>query len=92
MSTELTLPAYQGSTVKLSLLDGGILGVPLHSLVPQPIRGHNMWDFPCHSFLVENVKLGKKVLFDLGMMKAWKEKLPPVCECDITCRREVFYA
>lgn len=90
MSAEFTLPAYQGSTVKVSLMDGGIMGLPLEFLVQQPIRGHNMWDFPCHSFLVENVTLGKKVLFDLGLMKAWEEKLPPSRECDITCRRKVF--
>jgi len=31
-----------------------------------------------YSFLVENEVAGKKVLFDLGFMKAWKEKLPPL--------------
>ena len=33
-----------------------------------------------YSFLVENEVAGKKVLFDLGFMKAWKEKLPPLGE------------
>ncbi|CEJ62859.1 Putative Metallo-beta-lactamase superfamily protein [Penicillium brasilianum] len=31
---------------------------------------------PCYSFLIENKKLNKKVLFDLGLRKDWKEKLP----------------
>ena len=35
-----------------------------------------MIEAPIYSFLVENERVGKKVLFDLGMMKTWKEKLP----------------
>jgi hypothetical protein len=42
-----------------------------------------MLDIPCYSFLVENKKLGKKVLYDLGIMKAWKEKLPPSRESSL---------
>jgi len=34
-------------------------------------------EMPIYTFLVENESVGKKLLFDLGMMKAWKEKLPP---------------
>ena len=37
-------------------------------------------DLPAYSFLVENETAGKKVLYDLGFMKAWKEKLPPLSE------------
>jgi len=44
------------------------------------IPGHDWWDFPCYSFLVENESLGKKVLFDLGLMKDWREKMPPASE------------
>ena len=37
-------------------------------------------DVPMYSFLVENEVAGKKVLYDLGFMKAWKEKFPPLRE------------
>ena len=37
-------------------------------------------DIPASSFLIENEAAGKKVLYDLGFMKAWKEKLPPLSE------------
>jgi len=37
-------------------------------------------EIPAYSFLVENETAGKKVLYDLGFMKAWKEKLPPLSE------------
>ena len=37
-------------------------------------------DVPMYSFLVENEAAGKKVLYDLGFMKAWKEKFPPLRE------------
>ena len=35
-----------------------------------------MIEAPLYSFLVENERVGKKALFDLGTMKTWKEKLP----------------
>jgi hypothetical protein len=38
---------------------------------------------PCYSFLVENKAQGKKLLFDLGLDKAWMEKLPSTGECDV---------
>jgi len=37
-------------------------------------------DIPASSFLIESEAAGKKVLYDLGFMKAWKEKLPPLSE------------
>ena len=49
-------------------------------LVQPPIAGHESMDVPMYSFLVENEVAGKKVLYDLGFMKAWKEKFPPLRE------------
>ena len=45
-----------------------------------PVQGHGVLNIPCFSFLIESKNLGKKVLYDLGLMKAWKEKESPVGE------------
>ena len=48
--------------------------------VQPPIARHKSMDVLMNSFLVKNEAAGKKVLYDLGFMKAWKEKFPPLCE------------
>ena len=72
----LSLPKFEGSTVRVSALNAGGLVLPSVALVQPHIHGHEMIEAPIYSFLVENGRVGKKVLFDLGMMKTWKEKLP----------------
>ena len=79
-SPSVQLPAYKGSTVRVSILLAGRVVLPSAMLVQPPIAGHDAMDIPMYSFLVENDVAGKKVLFDLGFMKAWKEKLPPLRE------------
>ena len=72
----LSLPKFEGSTVRVSALNAGSLVLPSIALVQPHIHGHEMIEAPIYSFLVENERVGKKALFDLGMMKTWKEKLP----------------
>jgi hypothetical protein len=79
-SPSLSLPAFQGSTVRVSVLRGGRTTLPTAYVVQKQIPGHDLLDIPCYSFLIENEKLGKKALYDLGIMKAWKEKQSPVSE------------
>ena len=74
------LPAYKGFTVRVSILVAGKAVAPTTMMIQSPIAGHDVIDMPAYSFLVENETAGKKVLFDLGFMKAWKEKLPPLSE------------
>ncbi|KAI9436212.1 beta-lactamase-like protein [Lactarius indigo] len=74
--SHISLPAFKGSTVRVSILDAGSVVVPSSMLVLPQIPGHGIIEGPIYSFLIENERVGKKVLFDLGMMKAWKEKLP----------------
>ncbi|KAI0301673.1 beta-lactamase-like protein [Multifurca ochricompacta] len=45
-------------------------------LQPQ-IPGHDIVDSPIYCFLVENDKVGKKLMYDLGMMKDWEERQAP---------------
>ncbi|KAI7977869.1 hypothetical protein EIK77_009409 [Talaromyces pinophilus] len=47
------------------------------------IPGHDILDIPCYSFLIEHKKSGKKILYDLGLMKEWKEKQPPATTFEI---------
>ncbi|KAH8978025.1 beta-lactamase-like protein [Lactarius hatsudake] len=78
MSVPLSLPAYRGSTVGVSALHVGNVSLPTSLRFQKPIPGHDTMDWALYSFLIENEKAGKKVLFDLGLMKAWKEKLPNI--------------
>jgi len=50
--------------------------MPTSLTIQTPIPGHDTLDWPLYSFLIENEKADKKVLFDLGLMKGWKEKQP----------------
>lgn len=72
----LSLPAYRGSTVDVSVLSLGNVIMPTSLYVQKPVPGNDTMDLPIYSFLVENEKAHKKVLFDLGLIKAWKEKQP----------------
>lgn len=76
MSSNLTLPAFKGSTVAVSILNSGTFSIRADFLVHNPLPGHDAITCPCYSFLIENKKLGKKVLYDLGLIKD-TTKLPP---------------
>ena len=71
------LPTSNDSTVTVSLLHCGSMTVDTKFFFHKPVPGHDATTIPFFSLLIENKQLGKKVLFDLGLMKAWKEKLPP---------------
>ena len=49
-------------------------------MVQPPIAGHDIMDIPIYSFLIENEAAGKKMLYDLGIMKAGEEMQPPHSE------------
>jgi len=72
----LSLPAYRGSTVGVSVLFIGNVSMPTSLAIQTPVPGHDTLDLPLYSFFVENERANKKVLFDLGLMKGWKEKQP----------------
>ncbi|GKZ89072.1 hypothetical protein AnigIFM59636_010787 [Aspergillus niger] len=72
-----TLLKYKGSTVDVSIIHAGQTSVPTAYGFKTPILGHDTLNMPCYSFLIENRNNNEKVLFDLGLRKDWKEKLPP---------------
>jgi hypothetical protein len=86
MHSALSLPASRGARVDVSVLNGGRIALPAAFVIHKSVPGHDVFDAPCYSFLVENKKLGKMVLYDLGIMKDWKQKLPParMCSASIT--------
>lgn len=75
-ASPLSLPAFNGSIVHVSIMAAGHLIGPPTIVVQSPKPGHEILDTPIYSFLVENEMVGKKLWFELGMMKDWKEKLP----------------
>ena len=75
--SEFLLPTSNDSTVTISLLHCGSMIIDTKILFHNSIPGHNTAAVPFFSFLIENNNVEKKVLFDLGLMKGWKEKLPP---------------
>lgn len=52
--------------------------MPVGTMFEPTIKGHTKLTSPSYSFLVENERLGAKVLFDLGTQKKWEELAPAV--------------
>ncbi|KAJ3012767.1 hypothetical protein HKX48_006095 [Thoreauomyces humboldtii] len=64
------------NTVKVSIIDStSRIKIPFAGFVRPTIPGHEWLACPAYSFLIENERLGKKYLFDLGVRKDW-ENLP----------------
>ncbi|EED20087.1 conserved hypothetical protein [Talaromyces stipitatus ATCC 10500] len=60
------VPPYTGSTVDVSVILADGTGVPCAWMFKNAIPGHNILDVPCFSFLIENKRSGKKILYDLA--------------------------
>ncbi|KAI0301696.1 beta-lactamase-like protein [Multifurca ochricompacta] len=73
----LQLPPFNGSIVRVSILYAGRMEIPTAMMLQPQIPGHDIVDAPIYSFLVENDKVGKKLMYDLGMMKDWEERQAP---------------
>ena len=69
----------QGASAKVQIIDttAQIQG-PVHVFAYPEIYGHKFLRVPCLSFLVEQVSSGRKVLFDLGLRKDYKNSPPAV--------------
>lgn len=52
--------------------------VPADAFVQPVLKGHETLNLPTFAFLVENKKLGKTILFDLGCRKDWWNFAPTV--------------
>ena len=67
------------SVVNIRIVDttSRIKNMPSSIFVTPPYKGFDYLDCPAFSFLIEHQTSGRKLLFDLGVMKPW-ENLPPV--------------
>ena len=69
------------NTVTLRVIDTTLrIHMPVGTMFDPPIKGHDTLASPSYSFLVENERLGRKVLFDLGVQREWEEQAPSVVE------------
>ncbi|KAG8719009.1 hypothetical protein FRC08_003866 [Ceratobasidium sp. 394] len=66
------------ATVKVSTIDSTarFKGVPVSLFFEPPIKGYDSLDCPSHCFLVEHAPSHTRLLFDLGVMKDWKNSSP----------------
>ncbi|KAH8821884.1 beta-lactamase-like protein [Xylogone sp. PMI_703] len=71
---EFRIPA--GASIKVSIINTtGAMEVPLGSFMSPVMPGHEILRGPAFSFLIEHTT-GRKLLFDLGCRKDWRN-LPP---------------
>ena len=76
----LNLPK-SGSTVEVSIINTTTdIVVPAKAFVEPVQNGHEYMNMPTFAFLVENKKLGKTIMFDLGCRKDWWNHTPASCD------------
>ena len=76
----LNLPK-SNSTVDVHIINTTCdIVVPANAFVQPVLKGQDTLNLPTCSFLVENKKLGKTILFDLGCRKDWWNFAPMVLE------------
>lgn len=74
----LNLPKSD-STVEVHIINTTCdIVVPADAFVKPVLKGHETLNLPTFAFLVENKKLGKTVMFDLGCRKDWWNFAPTV--------------
>ncbi|KAH0842478.1 hypothetical protein AYO21_10781 [Fonsecaea monophora] len=68
-SPALNIP-HSLSTVSVSVIETTSRIIAKTNIVVQPhIQGHDEFNCPCYSFLIDHKGTGKKILFDLGIRK-----------------------
>ena len=77
---ELHIPA-SSNTVRVSVIDTTLrMHMPTGDMFEPKIKGHTALVSPSFSFLIENEKMGRKVLYDLGVQKNWEEQAPIIID------------
>jgi hypothetical protein len=90
MATKFNIP--EGETVGVRIIDTSsrIGNVPINLLIEPSFPGFtHLPTVPSWSFLIEHEPSGKKILFDLGVPKDWKDMspmvtLPPDWQVEVT--------
>ena len=71
-SPSLNLDTSKSNTVEVHIINTTTdIVVPAKAFVQPVQKGHETINMPTFSFLIENKKLGKTILFDLGCRKDW---------------------
>jgi hypothetical protein len=68
------------AVVKVSVIDTTthVKGLPTSLFFEPAIKGYDVLDCPAYCFLIEHEASGKKLLFDLGVPKDWRNGLAPI--------------
>ncbi|QRV83259.1 metallo-beta-lactamase superfamily domain-containing protein [Ceratobasidium sp. AG-Ba] len=100
-SASLPLPPLNippsDATVQVSIIDSTsrVKGLPTKLFFQPVIKGYEVVDCPAFSFLIEHESTGKKLLFDLGVAKDWRNGPPAIANrilqnnWDVTVRKNV---
>ena len=80
-SPQLNIPS-SNSTVKVHIIDttSHIQKIPWSVFAEPHIKGFDYVDCPAFSFLIDHPTNGRKVLFDLGVRKDWKNLAPRIAD------------
>lgn len=75
-TSSVLLPVSKGYTVRVPIPLTGRIVAPAATdmLVRLPMTAHDVMDVPLYSFLIETEATVKKILYDLGITKAWEAK------------------
>ncbi len=69
----------KGVSAKVQIIDStSLIQGPVGRFMTPEIPGHELMHVPAFSFLVEQVSLGRKILFDLGCRKDWEKFSPAI--------------
>lgn len=75
----LSLKVPPSNTCEVSLIDTTCdITLPIISLIGPTIKGHESLNLPTYAFYIQNPRLNKRVLFDLGARKDWWNFPPSV--------------
>jgi len=78
--SQIQIPASP-NIVTVRVIDTTLrIHMPVGIMFEPTIKGHTKLASPSYSFLVENERLGRKVLFDLGLEKDWEVQAPDMVE------------
>lgn len=68
-----------GAAVRVQVIDiGARIQAPVGLFMGPPISRHEVLSLPALSFLVEQARSGRKILFDLSLRKDWQSLAPAV--------------
>ncbi|KAF2739156.1 hypothetical protein EJ04DRAFT_484632 [Polyplosphaeria fusca] len=93
--SKINIPQSSNTAIVRAIDTTTRIRMPVGTMFEPNIKGHTRLTSPSYSFLIENERSGRKVLFDLGTQKKWREQAPSVvsmideCGWDVTVEKDV---